>query len=205
MLTAPSALLPRARLRALPSTLSEAKEPRQCRSAVFRFSSPVVPNLRSTELRCVVLPFLLTHLQLFNAMTHLLPDHFTVSQSVIPQAAEAERKAEEARKAAAATPRVPLPMQPAQPALTPHSPSPTTATSTRASLTMTPTPPLQSARVANFTAWTHPGNSAPTPPMRFTCARPTPGPPTPLFSQMAAPTGRLWHHLYRGTHRGTHH
>ena len=37
-------------------------------------------------------------------MTHLLPDHFTVSQSVIPQAAEAERKAEEARKAAAATP-----------------------------------------------------------------------------------------------------
>ena len=111
------------------------------------------------------------------------------------EAAEAERKAEEARQAAAAAPaRVPLPMQPAQPALTPHSPSSTTATCTRASLTTTPTPPQQSASMANFTAWTQPGSSAPIPPTRFTCARPTPGPPTPLFSQTAAPTTRLWHH-----------
>ncbi len=105
--------------------------------------------------------------------------------------------AEEARQAAAAAPaRVPLPMQPAQPALTPHSPSSTTATCTRASLATTPTPPKQSTKGANFTAWTQPGTSAPIPPTRFTCARPTPGPPTFLFSQTAATTTRLWDHHF---------
>ncbi len=133
----------------------------------------------------------------------LLPDLFTVSESVVPQAAEAERKAEEARQAAAA--RVPLPMQPAQPALTPHSPSPTTATCTRALLTTTPTPPKQSLRGGNVSAWTQPGSSAPKPPTRFTCARPTPGPRTSLFSQMAAPTSRLWdHHGVTGADRAGH-
>lgn len=69
------------------------------------------------------------------------------------------------------------------------SPSSTTATSTRASQTTIPTPPNLSTSTTLYTAWTPPGNSARTPLTRFTYARPTPGQPTPLFSQTAAPTG----------------
>ena len=79
-----------------------------------------------------------------------------------PQAAEAERQAEQARKAAAATPaRVRAPYAACKGCSnTDCSPSSTTATSTRASQTTIPTPPLLSTSTTNFTAWIPPGNSA---------------------------------------------
>jgi hypothetical protein len=81
-----------------------------------------------------------------------------------------------------------------------RSPSSTTAASTRASPTTTPTPQLRSTRETTFTTFVQAGASARKHLTRFTCASPTPGQLTHSFSKTAAHT--LQRSLQEKYHRG---